>query len=46
MLSCKGFNLTAKWSFFATSHGKQPCDGIGVNQWQSQDEKGSPAPLE
>ena len=23
------FNVTAKWSFFATSHGKQPCDGIG-----------------
>ena len=21
--------LNAKWSFFATSHGKQPCDGIG-----------------
>ena len=23
------FNLHAKWNFFATSHGKQPCDGIG-----------------
>ena len=23
------FGLDAKWSFFATSHGKQPCDGIG-----------------
>jgi len=23
------FNLKAKWVFFATSHGKQPCDGIG-----------------
>ena len=23
------FNLKAKWIFFATSHGKQPCDGIG-----------------
>ena len=23
------FNLQAKWNFFATSHGKQPCDGIG-----------------
>jgi len=22
-------NLMAKWSFFATSHGKQPCDEIG-----------------
>ena len=25
----RDFNLTAKWSFFATSHGKQPCAGIG-----------------
>ena len=23
------YNLTAKWYFFATSHRKQPCDGIG-----------------
>ena len=23
------FGITAKWHFFATSHGKQPCDGIG-----------------
>ena len=23
------FHLNAKWNFFATSHGKQPCDGIG-----------------
>jgi hypothetical protein len=23
------FGITAKWSFFATSHGKSPCDGIG-----------------
>lgn len=23
------FNLRASWSFFATSHGKSPCDGIG-----------------
>ena len=23
------FNVDAKWVFFATSHGKQPCDGIG-----------------
>ena len=23
------FGLKAKWIFFATSHGKQPCDGIG-----------------
>lgn len=23
------FNLAATWSFFATSHGKSPCDGIG-----------------
>ena len=22
-------NIDAKWVFFATSHGKQPCDGIG-----------------
>jgi len=21
--------MKAKWSFFATSHGKSPCDGIG-----------------
>jgi len=23
------FNMSAVWNFFATSHGKQPCDGIG-----------------
>lgn len=23
------FGLKARWSFFATSHGKSPCDGIG-----------------
>ena len=23
------FNISAKWAFFATSHGKSPCDGIG-----------------
>ena len=23
------FGLNARWVFFATSHGKQPCDGIG-----------------
>ena len=23
------FNVDASWSFFATSHGKSPCDGIG-----------------
>ena len=23
------FNMNAVWNFFATSHGKQPCDGIG-----------------
>lgn len=23
------FNLKAEWHFFATSHGKSPCDGIG-----------------
>jgi len=23
------FDMEAKWVFFATSHGKQPCDGIG-----------------
>ena len=23
------FNLNASWSFFATSHGKSPCDGVG-----------------
>ena len=23
------FNLRAPWAFFATSHGKSPCDGIG-----------------
>ena len=26
---CEDFGFTAKWNFFATSHGKQPCDGIG-----------------
>jgi hypothetical protein len=25
------FGLAAKWSFFATSHGKSPCDGVGGN---------------
>ena len=23
------FGLKANWTFFATSHGKSPCDGIG-----------------
>ncbi|MFZ2538857.1 MAG: hypothetical protein WAX04_08135, partial [Oscillospiraceae bacterium] len=23
------FGLSAKWHFFATSHGKSPCDGVG-----------------
>ena len=23
------FNIDAQWTFFATSHGKSPCDGIG-----------------
>ena len=23
------FSLEAEWVFFATSHGKSPCDGIG-----------------
>ena len=23
------FSLDASWTFFATSHGKSPCDGIG-----------------
>ena len=23
------FGLDAKWNFFATAHGKSPCDGIG-----------------
>lgn len=23
------FNIKAEWNFFATSHGKSPCDGIG-----------------
>ena len=23
------FGLEAEWTFFATSHGKSPCDGIG-----------------
>ena len=23
------FNIDAEWTFFATSHGKSPCDGIG-----------------
>ena len=25
----KHYGLNAKWNFFATSHGKQPYDGIG-----------------
>ena len=25
----KNFELVASWVFFATSHGKSPCDGIG-----------------
>lgn len=25
----KDFQLKAQWSFFATSHGKTECDGIG-----------------
>ena len=28
---CHGddFGIAAKWAFFATSHGKSPCDGVG-----------------
>lgn len=25
----RDFSLKASWAFFATSHGKSPCDGIG-----------------
>ena len=25
----KNFDIDAEWTFFATSHGKSPCDGIG-----------------
>ena len=25
----KDFNVKCEWSFFATSHGKSPCDGLG-----------------
>ena len=25
----KDFNIKCVWSFFATSHGKSPCDGLG-----------------
>ena len=25
----KEFGLQAEWNFFATSHGKSPCDGLG-----------------
>ena len=25
----KDFNLSASWSFFATSHDRSPCDGVG-----------------
>jgi len=25
----RDFGLSASWSFFATSHGKSPCDGVG-----------------
>lgn len=28
-LHAQDFSLEASWSFFATSHGKSPCDGIG-----------------
>ena len=24
----KDFGINPKWNFFATSHGRQPCDGI------------------
>ena len=24
------FNIKAEWNFFATSHGKSPCDGLGT----------------
>ena len=24
-----GFGVQAEWHFYATSHGKEPCDGIG-----------------
>ena len=24
-----GFRIAAKWTFFATSHSKSPCDGVG-----------------
>ena len=25
----QGFKISANWNFFATSHGKSPCDGLG-----------------
>jgi hypothetical protein len=25
----KNFGIAAKWHFFATSHGKSPCDAVG-----------------
>ena len=30
-LTChnQDFDVNAEWHFFATSHGKSPCDGIG-----------------
>ena len=32
----KDFNLKAEWHFFATSHGKGPCDGLGKAFNQSE----------
>ena len=29
MLSQMDFDVECEWHFFATSHGKSPCDGIG-----------------
>ena len=26
------FGVAAEWHFFATSHGKGPCDGVGVKR--------------
>jgi len=42
----KDFGIKASWSFFATSHGKSPCDGIGGTVKRSTAMESLQQPLE
>jgi len=42
----RDFAIKASWSFFATSHGKSPCDGIGHTVKRSTAMESLQGPLE